>query len=96
MNQSSSQFVCVRKELDDEGFDNGLISIVWRLEAQGLDATPSRSTVYRVLKECGQIVPQPHKKPRSRRSFECTAPNGCWQIDGLEHCLADGTVVCIL
>ncbi|GAF51526.1 MULTISPECIES: IS481 family transposase [Rhodococcus] len=88
--------VRARKELDDEGFDNGPISIVWRLEAQGLDPTPSRSTVYRVLRECGQIVPQPRKKPRSRRSFEYSAPNGCWQIDGLEHYLADGTVVCIL
>ncbi|MDH6286986.1 hypothetical protein M2275_001889 [Rhodococcus opacus] len=40
--------VRARTELDDEGFDNGPISIVWRLEAQGLDPTPSRSTVYRV------------------------------------------------
>jgi transposase InsO family protein len=41
-------------------------------------------------------VPQPRKKPRTRRRFEFTDPNGCWQIDGMEHYLADGTKVCIL
>ena len=88
--------VRARKELDDDGLDNGPISIVWRLEALGLDPVPSRSTVYRVLRERGLIVPQPRKKPRSRRSFEFAEPNGCWQIDGLEHYLADGAKVCIL
>ncbi|ATY10831.1 IS481 family transposase [Amycolatopsis sp. AA4] len=85
-----------RKELADEGLDNGPISIRWRLEAQGAAAVPSQSAVYRILRAHGQIVPQPRKKPRTRRRFEYADPNGCWQIDGMEHHLADGTKVCII
>ncbi|MFD4366963.1 helix-turn-helix domain-containing protein [Rhodococcus sp. NPDC058521] len=88
--------VRVRKELDDEGLDNGPISIRWRLQDQDLDPVPSRSTIYRVLTDHGLIIAEPRKKPRTRRSFEFSEPNGCWQIDGLEHYLADGTTVCIL
>jgi transposase InsO family protein len=85
-----------RKELDEEGRDNGPISVRWRLEEGGFVPLPSHSSVYRILREHGQIVPQPRKKPRTRRRFEFTDPNGCWQIDGMEHYLADGTKVCIL
>lgn len=85
-----------RKELADEGLDNGPISIRWRLEAEGCSPLPSRVSVYRILVTHGQITPQPRKKPRGRRRFEYTDPNGCWQIDGMEHYLADGTEVCIL
>lgn len=98
---STSPQVCeaivrARKELDDAGLDNGPISIRWRLEDNGLCPLPSRSTIYRTLTDRGLIVAEPHKKPRARRSFEFAEPNGCWQIDGLEHYLADGTRVCIL
>ncbi|WP_406629424.1 DDE-type integrase/transposase/recombinase [Amycolatopsis sp. WGS_07] len=85
-----------RKELADEGLDNGPISIRWRLEDAGLVPPPSQSSVYRILRARGQIVPQPRKKPKTRRRFEYADPNGCWQIDGMEHCLADGTKVCII
>ncbi|GAA1024397.1 IS481 family transposase [Amycolatopsis albidoflavus] len=85
-----------RKELADEGLDNGPISIRWRLEDAGTTPVPSQSSVYRILRARGQIVPQPRKKPRTRRRFEYADPNGCWQIDGMEHCLADGTKVCIV
>lgn len=85
-----------RKELADQGLDNGPISIRWRLEAQDHTPVPSQSTVYRILREHGQIIAQPRKKPRTRRRFEYTDPNGCWQIDGMEHHLADGTKVCII
>lgn len=88
--------VRVRKQLDDDGLDNGPISIGWKLEDEGMQPVPSRSTIYRVLRDRGQIVAQPRKKPRGYRTFEFAAPNGCWQIDGLEHRLADGTAVCIL
>jgi transposase InsO family protein len=84
-----------RKQLADEGLDNGPISIGWRLEGQGCPP-PSRAPIYRILVAHGQITPQPRKKPRTRRRFEYTDPNGCWQIDGTEHYLADGTAVCIL
>lgn len=85
-----------RKELADEGLDNGPISIGWRLEEQGLPQVLSRASIHRILVVHGQITPQPRKKPRTRRRFEYTDPNGCWQLDGMEHYLADGTTVCIL
>jgi transposase InsO family protein len=85
-----------RNELADEGLDNGPISIGWRLEERGCSPLPSRVSIYRILVTHGQITPQPRKKPRTRRRFEYTDPNGCWQIDGMEHYLADGTEVCIL
>ena len=85
-----------RKELAEEGLDNGPISIRWRLQAQGHAPLPSRASVYRMLVTHGQITPQPRKRPRIRRRFEYADPNGCWQIDGMEHALADGTTVCII
>ncbi|OXM59050.1 DDE-type integrase/transposase/recombinase, partial [Amycolatopsis vastitatis] len=85
-----------RKELTDQGLDNGPISIHWRLEDSGTSPVPSPSSVYRILRAHGQITPQPRKKPRTRRRFEYSDPNGCWQIDGMEHYLADGTKVCII
>lgn len=85
-----------RKELDDEGRDNGPISIGWRLEDDGFEPLPSRSTIYRILRDAGQIVAQPQKAPRSPRRFEFADPNGCWQLDGLDYTLAGGELVCIL
>ena len=85
-----------RKELAETGLDNGPISIRWRLEDTGLTPVPSRASIHRILRAHGQIVPQPRKKPKTRRRFEYADPNGCWQIDGMEHYLADGTKVCII
>jgi transposase InsO family protein len=85
-----------RKELADEGLDNGPISIRWRLEDTGTTPVPSRASIHRILRAHGQITPQPRKKPKTRRRFEYADPNGCWQIDGMEHYLADGTKVCII
>lgn len=85
-----------RKELDDEGRDNGPISIRWRLEDTGQLPLPSRASIYRILRAHGQIVAQPRKRPKTRRRFTYADPNGCWQIDGMEHYLADGTKVCII
>jgi transposase InsO family protein len=85
-----------RKELADEGRDNGPISIRWRLEDHGTTPVPSQSSIYRILRAHGRIVAQPRKKPRTRRRFEYADPNGCWQIDGMEHYLADGQKVCII
>jgi transposase InsO family protein len=85
-----------RKELADEGLDNGPISIRWRLEDTGTTPVPSRASIHRILRTHGQITPQPRKKPKTRRRFEYADPNGCWQIDGMEHYLADSTKVCII
>ncbi|MEU5853668.1 IS481 family transposase [Saccharopolyspora shandongensis] len=85
-----------RKELEDEGRDIGPISIRWRLEERGYTPLPSRASIHRILVAHGQIVPQPRKRPRTRRRFEYADPNGCWQIDGMEHYLASGEKVCII
>ncbi|EOD63440.1 IS481 family transposase [Amycolatopsis vancoresmycina] len=85
-----------RKELAEAGLDNGPISIRWRLEDTGITPVPSRASIHRILRAHGQITPQPRKKPKTRRRFEYADPNGCWQIDGMEHYLADGTKVCII
>jgi transposase InsO family protein len=85
-----------RKELADEGLDNGPITIGWRLEDEGFTPLPSRNSIYRILTENGQITPQPRKRPKTRRRFEYADPNGLWQIDGMEFILAGGDTVCVL
>jgi len=85
-----------RKELDDEGRDNGPLSIHWRLQDQKFLPLPSRNSVYRILCDHGQITPQPRKRPKTRRRFEYSDPNGLWQIDGMEFHLAGGEEVCVL
>ncbi|MEJ2871996.1 leucine zipper domain-containing protein, partial [Actinomycetospora sp. OC33-EN08] len=74
--------VRARKELADEGWDNGAITIRWRLldiARSGEHPTggpvldpaevPSRATVHRILVERGQVVPQPRKRPKAGRRF---------------------------
>ncbi|RSN52160.1 IS481 family transposase [Amycolatopsis sp. WAC 04182] len=85
-----------RKELVDEGWDNGPISTRWRLEKAAFVPLPSTSSIYRILCEHGQIEPEPRKRPRTRRRFEYSDPNGCWQIDGMEYYLAGGQKVCVI
>jgi transposase InsO family protein len=95
--------VLMRKELPDDGWDAGALSIWYRLPArmrqdrtlQGCPV-PSRATIHRVLVRRGQVTPQPRKAPRSRHRFEYPNPNACWQVDGTEWPLADGTVACIV
>ncbi|GAA4613134.1 IS481 family transposase [Saccharopolyspora hordei] len=88
--------VRARKQLAEEGRDNGAISIGWRLEELGVVPVPSRATIHRILVAEGHVVPQPRKRPRCRRRFEYAEPNGLWQIDGMEFYLAGGEKVCIL
>jgi len=89
--------VRARKELDEEGGDNGAISIRWRLEDQGLVALPSRATVHRVLVRRGQVVAQPRKRPKkSTRRFAAPFPNAMWQMDGFEYRLATGRRVVVI
>ena len=86
--------VRVRKELADAGFDHGPASIWSELVAVWGDATPSESTIWRILKERGVIDPQPAKAPkRTWRSFAAERANECWQIDSTHWTLADETPV---
>jgi transposase InsO family protein len=99
-----------RKELADQGWDNGALTIHWRLLdiARGelhpstggpvLDPAevPSRATVHRLLVERGQVTPQPRKRPKPSRRFVHPAPNAVWQIDGTDLELADGSEVTVV
>ena len=55
---------------------------------------PSRATINRVLGRAGLLDRNPRKRPRSSwRRFVYARPRDCYQIDGTEHRLANGTVV---
>lgn len=87
--------VVARKELAEEGWDNGASSIRFRLLAEGVPA-PSVRTVHRVLVRRGLVEAAPGKRPRSAlRRFVFPATDDCWQIDAMETSLADGSVVVV-
>ena len=101
--------VRARKELADDGWDNGAWTIRWRLldiAATGIHPTggpildlaevPSRATVHRILVERGQVIPQPRKRPKGGRRFVHPAPNAVWQIDGTDLVLGDGTTATVI
>lgn len=101
--------VRARKELADDGWDNGAQSIRWRLldiARSGVHPTggpvldlaevPSRATVHRLLVQRGQVTPAPRKRPKPGRRFVHPAPNAVWQIDGTDLVLADGTTVTVV
>ncbi len=90
------QIVQQRALLLEAGWDHGARSIHARLQRAGV-AVPSARTVHRVLVREGLVEPAPAKRPRaSFRRFEHASPNGCWQLDGTEWVMADGTPACIL
>jgi len=86
----------LRAQLSAAGLDAGPQTILHHLAGR-FDKTPSRISVWRVLKRHGLITPQPHKRPRaSFVRFEAQLPNELWQIDATEWQLADSTKVEIL
>jgi transposase InsO family protein len=86
----------LRAELSAAGLDAGPQTILDHL-ASRFDKTPSRVTIWRILKRQGLITPQPHKRPRaSFVRFEAELPNELWQTDATEWYLADSTKVEIL
>jgi transposase InsO family protein len=91
-----NEVVAVRKELDELGHDNGAHTIAFHLERR-LGASPSPSTIWRVLTRRGFITPEPHKRPKSSYlRFEADQPNERWQLDTTHWALANGTDVEIL
>jgi transposase InsO family protein len=88
--------VAVRKRLAEDGFDAGPQTIAWHL-SRTLEPTPSVSTIWRVLKRRGFVVPEPQKRPRSSFiRFEAALPNECWQADITHWVLAHGADVEII
>jgi transposase InsO family protein len=87
--------VKLRKELADTGLDHGATTIQWHLARRKdlAGEVPSVATIHRILERRGQIVPQPHKRPKSSwKRFEAPAPNEWWQIDSMEWMITTGVV----
>lgn len=88
--------VRLRKELTEQGFDGGAQTLHYHLSLTD-PSPPSPSTIWRILKRRGFIVPQPHKRPKSSYiRFEAKLPNETWQSDVTFWRLKDGSQVEIL
>lgn len=83
--------VRIRKELAEQGWDHGPISVRHQMLAAGLPA-PSRASLARIFARRGLVVPAPAKRPRSAwRRFTFAFVHECWQLDATQWPLADGT-----
>jgi transposase InsO family protein len=90
------EIVALRKELTDLGVDAGAETIAYHLSMRH-ERVPAISTIWRVLRRRGFVVPQPHKRPKSSWvRFEAQLPNECWQSDVTHWRLRDGTEVDIV
>src|SRR2546425_295866 len=88
----AEEIVRVRADLLAQGLDAGALTIQWHLARRG-GRVPSPSSIVRVLRRRGLVVPQPHKRPRSSFiRFEAALPNQLWQTDPTPCALADGSV----
>jgi transposase InsO family protein len=88
--------VALRRELSAEGHDAGAETIAYHL-CQDIGDTPSLSTIWRILRREGLVVPQRQKRPAcSLIRFEAQLPNECWQADVTAWALASGEVVEII
>ena len=89
----------IRKQLAEEGLDNGPVSVRHRMLAlAGADAAavPAVSTLAVIFRRRGAVIPQPQKRPRSSwRRFEFPNVHDCWQLDAFCWRLADGSKVTI-
>lgn len=88
------EIVAIRKHLAEDGLDAGPQTIRVRLERRHRGRAPSESTIARVLRRRGLVVPEPRKRPRSSYiRFEAELPNECWQTDVTHWALLDDTHV---
>jgi transposase InsO family protein len=88
--------VRLRSELEGQGHDAGAETIAYHL-AQHHQDIPSVSTIWRILRREGLVVPQRQKRPRSSLiRFEAQLPNELWQADITCWQLASGQDVEIL
>src|SRR6478735_5522575 len=89
------RIVALRAELaPDNGADNIHAALLEQADWPAGVAVPARSTINRVLGRQDLLQRNPRKRPKSSwRRFAYARPRDCFQIDGTEHTLADGTVV---
>jgi putative transposase len=87
--------VRIRKELAEDGWDHGPLSVRQQMLRVGLP-TPSRATLARIFVRYGAVVPQPQKRPHaSWRRFTFPKVHACWQLDATEWRLVDGSTVVV-
>ena len=71
----------LRSELGEQGHDAPAATIAYHLAKQRKDV-PSLSTIWRILRRQGLVVPEPQKRPRSSLiRFQAELPNEMWQAD---------------
>jgi transposase InsO family protein len=86
----ADEIVALRTNLLAQGLDAGALTIHWHL-ARRHGAVPSTSSVWRLLRRRGLVVPEPRKRPRSSLiRFQADLPNECWQSDMTHWSLAEG------
>lgn len=94
--RSADLAVKIRLDLGDQGCYDGPWSVLAAWPANG-PAKPSESTLSRLFRARGLVVPQPQKRPRAAsRSYQRDKPNELWCSDGFDWRLADGTVAWVL
>jgi len=94
---TEDEIVRIRKRLVEDGLDAGPQTIEVHLQRRHRGRAPSQSTIARVLRRRGLVVPEPKKRPRSSYiRFEAELPNECWQTDVTHFVVADGTSVEII
>lgn len=94
--EKRNQIVALRKGLLSQGLDAGAASIAWHLEQAG-DKSPALSTIWRILRAEGLVIPEPKKRPKAYIiRFEAVQPNETWQSDFTHWLLADGSDVEII
>ena len=92
----AEEIVRLRAALLAAGLDAGALTIQWHLARDGRRG-PSVSSIVRLLRRRGLVVPEPRKRPRSSMiRFEAALPNQLWQTDATHWTLADGSAVEIL
>lgn len=88
--EAAERIVALRTELLAQGLDAGALTIQWHL-ARERGTAPSTSSIIRLLRRRGLVIPQPRKRPRSSWiRFEASLPNELWQTDATHWTLAGG------
>ena len=90
------QIIALRRTLLDKGLDAGAASIAWHVRQRN-NSAPALSTIWRILRAEGLVIPEPKKRPKAYiKRFEAVQPNETWQSDFTHWRLKDGTDVEII
>ena len=86
-----AQAIGVRVALEQSGLDHGPISVHDKMRSMGMVPAPSTPAPSRSFRDASVARVEPRKKPRaSFHRFVYSAPNACWQLDGIEYVLTGG------